>query len=268
MKIKLLSDIHLSWGGMKVTNEAEADVLILAGDILEVDEITKESPQGKYFLKFLKECGKKYPKVFYVLGNHEHYYSDVAKTAKDLRKVLPKNVVVLDNETETYEGVNFVGTTLWTNINNENPDDIRLVEYNMNDYRAIRNGDYGMLTVEKVLDMHDVSVKFLKQTLPTLTGPTVVITHHAPSLRSLSPDYNHELKAAYASNLDELIKEYQPELWCHGHIHSTNDYTLGKTRVVSNPRGYANYGENHTFDDELILEVPVGKVAQTVHTVT
>ena len=42
MKIKLMSDLHLEFGGM---DPGEGDVLILAGDILVINELNKESTQ-------------------------------------------------------------------------------------------------------------------------------------------------------------------------------------------------------------------------------
>ena len=68
MNIKLLSDLHLEFGSYDV---GEGDVLILAGDIVNVEEMKKDSPQGKYYVKFLEKCATVI-EVFMVLGNHEH----------------------------------------------------------------------------------------------------------------------------------------------------------------------------------------------------
>lgn len=261
MKITLLSDLHLNFGGLKVTNNQEADVLVLAGDILEIADVVEQTPIGKYYVKFLKDCGKKFKKVFYVMGNHEHYFSDITTAVDKLKPYLPKNVTVLDDNSEYYEGVHFVGSTLWTNMNHENPHVINYIESQMNDYRCIKNEDFGFLTAEMVLDLHDKAVKWLDQVLPTLKqGPIVVVTHHAPHINSLSKEYNYELSAAYATDLTELIGKHQPQYWLHGHIHASRDYQVGETRIVSNPRGYNNYGENPDFDVELTIEVPVKTV--------
>jgi Icc-related predicted phosphoesterase len=68
---------------------------------------------------------------------------------------------------------------------------------------------------------------------------TVVITHHAPSDRSIPPQYTTDiLSAAYASNLEDFIRTAGPNLWFHGHTHHSWDYTIGSTRVCCNPRGY------------------------------
>lgn len=73
------------------------------------------------------------------------------------------------------------------------------------------------------------------------SGKRVVLTHHAPSARSLAADRRDNLiSAAYASHSDELVEASQAALWIHGHTHHAVDYTIGTTRVVSNPRGYTD----------------------------
>lgn len=77
----------------------------------------------------------------------------------------------------------------------------------------------------------------------------VVVTHHAPSRISLlrgdefEADYVFQKSdPSYASNLDYQFEgEDAPALWIHGHTHIATAYTTegGKTRVVSNPKGYS-----------------------------
>jgi Icc-related predicted phosphoesterase len=84
-----------------------------------------------------------------------------------------------------------------------------------------------------------------------------VITHHAPSHKSLPQAVKSDLGllcAAYASSLDELIIKSEPLLWIHGHIHQPQNYKIGNTRIVSNPRGYA-FEESPSFRREFIVEV-------------
>ncbi|MNQ51480.1 hypothetical protein D3C85_654630 [compost metagenome] len=85
-------------------------------------------------------------------------------------------------------------------------------------------------------------------------GPTVVITHHAPSLRSLrnSPYAGTDLDAAYANAWERMMGP-TINLWVHGHVHEAEDYVLAGTRVVCNPRGYP--GEATRFDPGLLITV-------------
>jgi Icc-related predicted phosphoesterase len=80
------------------------------------------------------------------------------------------------------------------------------------------------------------------------------VTHHAPSVRSLPERRQAELiSCAYASRLDEFILIHQPQLWIHGHIHHNNDYWIGKTRILANPRAYPD-DPNQGFIPDLMVE--------------
>lgn len=67
------------------------------------------------------------------------------------------------------------------------------------------------------------------QTLSQIPGPTGLNRHG-----------NREIEPAYTSrDMIKIIDQYQPDLWVYGHTHQPNDQTFGKTRIISNPRGYA-----------------------------
>ena len=83
----------------------------------------------------------------------------------------------------------------------------------------------------------------------------IVVTHHAPSLQSVSDQYKDDpVTAAYASSMKDFILKHQPDFWIHGHINSPSRYLIGKTEVVCNPHGYIDESYNG-FDKELIIEV-------------
>lgn len=105
--------------------------------------------------------------------------------------------------------------------------------------------------------LHRASVSFLRDELSRpFDGPTVVITHHAPSPRSITPALRKDpLNPAFVSDLDAMIRTYQPPLWIHGHIHNSFDYRIGQTRIVCNPRGYFPEQLNPAFDPCFVAEV-------------
>ena len=80
MKINLLSDLHLEFG-KEDFDIGNGDVLILAGDICVIDDIVAEwilekddeEREDNVFLSFFRKCIRNYNKVFYIMGNHEHY---------------------------------------------------------------------------------------------------------------------------------------------------------------------------------------------------
>ena len=81
----------------------------------------------------------------------------------------------------------------------------------------------------------------------------VVVGHHAPSRLSTHRRYRHDtlMNGAYSSSLDEYIIDHpQIKLWTHGHTHEDFDYVLGSTRIVCNPRGYAQY-EDRAYNFQL-----------------
>jgi Icc-related predicted phosphoesterase len=62
------------------------------------------------------------------------------------------------------------------------------------------------------------------------------------------------LSAAYASDLDQFVENSQVALWIHGHIHEQQDYTIGATQVVCNPRGYPDE-PNGDFIPDFVVEI-------------
>ena len=84
-----------------------------------------------------------------------------------------------------------------------------------------------------------------------------MITHHAPTPRSLAPHFEgNRYNAAFASNLENLIKRYQPMLWVRGHMHDPVDVEIGSTRVLCNPAGYdARESETRGYNPVLCIEI-------------
>ena len=86
----------------------------------------------------------------------------------------------------------------------------------------------------------------------------MVITHHAPSPKSIHPRFADSLlNACFVSDAERLIDGSRARLWIHGHTHDSFDYCLNGTRVVCNPRGYARNGvnENPLFDANFLVEI-------------
>ena len=56
---------------------------------------------------------------------------------------------------------------------------------------------------------------------------------------SVSPEYrSSSLNGAYCSDLDQMILDLKPDVWVHGHVHTSHDYQIDGTRVLCNPQGY------------------------------
>lgn len=270
MKISLVSDLHLETGYQELPG---GEVLILAGDICEARDFKKEfhstrlldAKPGtyKWYDFFYKECAK-YDRVFYVMGNHEHYHGRFDRTIYELESILPKNVRLLENSFEVYKGVLFVGATLWTDCNKNNPMAIHVIKYGMNDYRLIKNhyvnkNIYYKLTPEYTIGVHRKSREYIHDILQANKDlPAVVITHHGPSYMSINDKYKNDrdMNGAYTSDLSDVILDNtNVKYWVHGHMHDAVDYMIGDTRIVSNPRGYIGYEDTSLFDPNFSFEV-------------
>ena len=200
------------------------------------------------------------------MGNHEHYGSRIDKTPILLKSVLPKNITLLNNEIEEYNGVLFLGGTLWTNCNNNDPVTLWHLKSGMSDYRYIKifheqKNIYCKLFPEYTVGMHQKTLSYFREMLAIKKDmPTVVITHHAPTPLSIDEDYknDHLMNGGFMSDLSEFILDHeQINFWIHGHVHRRHDYMMGNTRVVCNPRGYLGYDSAYTgFDSNFYIEVP------------
>lgn len=148
MKIAIASDIHLEFAPLELENPEGAEVLVLAGDICVAKDLKDHDPHGilegtrsdKYH-KFFKSCSYNFKQVIYVAGNHEHYGGDFQDTYARLKDRLGylENVHVLDKEAFDYNGVTFLGSSLWTDMNNEDPLTLFHVKGMMSDYNHIKN---------------------------------------------------------------------------------------------------------------------------------
>lgn len=252
MKVTIYSDLHLEFGPF---SPHEGEVLILAGDICCVDDIyqTDDKSVGMRYKRFFKECADNYDKVYYVMGNHEHYNYDIDRSVNTLGECIDSRIHILDEHSHEYNGITFIGTTLWTDMGGGYPSIISRAQEYMNDYTIINKGDRA-LTPMDTMKLHRDSLDWLEGVLDT-SERVFMVSHHAPSPRSLD-ERSRYMVEGYCSDLDDFIIKYpQIEYWAHGHIHKTNDYMIGQCRVLSNPRGYYNNGENRKFNREMVVTV-------------
>jgi hypothetical protein len=198
--------------------------------------------------------------VLFVPGNHEFYGHALPKLTNDLKALAAGTKVhVLDNDAVMVKGVRFLGATLWTDFKLKGSPAAAgaLAAAKMTDYRRIRvSPGYSRLKGLDTARLHSRSCYWLQQQFDQpASEPTVVITHHAPSERSLHPSFlNDELSPAYASHLDEMVAASGAELWIHGHTHAAVDYCIGQTRVLSNQRGYPD-APAPGFQPDLVVEI-------------
>ena len=284
MKIKLVSDLHLEFSDVNIPNNEGCDVLILSGDIMTAQELHdhlepvsnveraiiansqgmgRRQQAAQRFRDFLKRCSFQFPHVIYVAGNHEFYHGKFPDAIQYLRTECAKfpNVYFLEMDTKEIDGVTFVGSTLWTDMNRGDPLTLHAIGDMMNDYHVVRNSEHGYtkLRPAHTASQHRKSLEYIKTVVETDPSKKyVVVGHHAPSKLSTKPKYkdDHIMNGAYSSDLSEFILDHpQIKLWTHGHTHDCFDYTIGSTRIVCNPRGYEGYEPDSGWDVNIVLEV-------------
>jgi len=278
VRVGIVSDLHAERGiaaAWRVTNERQrapaADIGLVAGDC------ASSRSSAHVASSLFPEAAA----VVLVGGNHEHYGTGesvdegIARMRADALElsapggrrvaVLENQALVLDPLRPGLPPVRVLGCTLWTDyaLDGDAERAMRLCETTISDHGAIRGrddsgtpGGPGRFRATEARDRHRESVAFLRAELarPFSGGPTVVLTHHLPSRRSIHPIHAAARdNAAFASDLDDLIGLGAAALWAHGHTHSSALWrdAAGGTLVACNPAGYQRglIGlENPAFD--------------------
>jgi len=252
MKVALASDVHLEFGQLEIENTEGADVLILSGDICVANDLYERadpnilgmSNKSNLYHSFFQQCSEQFNSVVYVAGNHEHYHGDFAKSIPRIRDNLAylPNIHLLDKEFVTFDDVTFIGGTLFTDMNKEDPRTLYGIKGYMNDYRIImnsnrivsrrvptykedENGNYikategpmkgfaiksgfkfveGAATFcpEDSVEDHKAMLKFIDDTVAGVQEKFVVVGHHAPSKLSTKPQYEHDVMVNGAYSSD------------------------------------------------------------------
>ncbi|MBB5213866.1 metallophosphoesterase [Parapusillimonas granuli] len=253
IRLNILSDLHLSRAGMPLPH-TEADIVILAGDIARPERAID------WAMGFDKP-------VLYVPGNHEFYGGTLDGTIEALRRLTAgTHIRLLHNGQAELHGVRFLGSTLWSDFNLEGrgPARERAIAQALRltyDYARIKSpsGPQGLLTPQEMEALYARNRAWLAAKLNEAhQGPTVVITHHAPSPRSIHPRFaGSAINTCFVTDNEGLMGADRVALWVHGHTHNSFDYMVGGTRVVCNPRGYVTDDklENPDFRPGLVVEI-------------
>ncbi|MGH1574537.1 metallophosphoesterase [Methylobacterium sp. P31] len=255
----ILSDLHIDVSDWRIEAVPEHDVCIVAGDTR--DGLVRSIAWMEQHLVPVTRS------LIYVPGNHDFYghrwQSELAR-GRDAAAAADFSLLGL-GEAVHREGVQIVGATLWTDyaVQGEAWRSVAMAVAGdrlagMRDHRKIKRrlpgGDTNAFRPGDAAALHHDHLGRIRRALAEpYEGPRIVVTHHAPHPRSLLHGYPTEtIDAAYASDLTaDLEGPDAPDLWIHGHIHASRDYTVGRTRVLANPRG--RLGENPSFDAMLTV---------------
>lgn len=266
MKIQLLSDLHLEahphW---QATPLPGADLLVLAGDIGSYQPGSQLAGDDFGLERFSPLHGWPVP-VLFVPGNHEYDTLEFDEAHTRLRATCARlGIQWLEREALVMHGVRFIGTTLWTDFDalaaSEPPERqlkarekaFRAANYYLKKALVSRHGAPWL--AEGLREQAMTCQAWLRAALAVPHGgPTVVVTHFAPSLKSADPRYGMVPgTAGFCNALDDLLPA--ADLWLHGHLHAPSDYRVGRCRVVANPLGYVRKNEQLGFRSDFLIEV-------------
>ena len=274
VNIQLLSDLHLESNPyFKPTPLPGADVLVLAGDIGSYQAGSLLTSLGiadfglaRFSPLPVAQGGAGWPTpVLFVPGNHEYDGLEWDEADARLRDACQRlGIVWLERACVQLQGVRFIGSTLWTDFDALTTGSTTLVEQLKMREKAFRAANFYLkknhalrqgqpMLAEAVREEGLTSQAWLRRALALpFDGPTVVVTHFAPSLLSADPRYGLTPgSAGFCNSLDELLP--LAKLWLHGHLHCPNDYVRQGCRVVANPLGYARKGEQDGFRPALCI---------------
>lgn len=284
MKIRLMSDLHLCVNNERYKAFRLADVdtfTLIAGDIsADVNQTVRwinDNVKNGLFIEGNHICYNHRPhSIQYFHRELSNYYT------------MDANVSFLQDNYKIVDDVVFVGGTLWTDMRLTADKDEKNMDYfywkatrGLNDYQygMVNFGDLdsengidapnkyrAQLKCKDLVGLEPIhTVQMFEKTLSVIDEvckqfpdkKIVVLTHHAPSFKSIDEAYvNSEVNHCYASNLEDFILD-RPNIkaWCHGHVHCHKDYMIGNCRVMCNPRGYERYHENNEFNTDFVFEV-------------
>ena len=279
MKIKIVSDLHLEFSPLTINNVEDCDVLILAGDIVTVQDlheypIVSEFSEARLgsrqrlalrYREFFSAVTNNFKDVIYVPGNHEYYKGKWHAGTEYLRDECSKysNLHFLENDTVNIDDKVFIGGALWTDMNKQDPVTLAIIKDSMNDFSSIRNDkrSFSALRPIDTVKRHIATRNYFTDKLAEYAdNDCIVVSHHSPTHQSIATQYLNDgvMNGGFVSNMDDFILDHpQIKLWVHGHTHTAFDYMLGDTHIVCNPRGYETYNwtENPGFDPDKIIEL-------------
>ena len=220
--------------------QVTGDILVLAGDIGYLgDQNYRTHP-------FWSWVSDNYQQVIVVPGNHEFYkYYDLSTMKDGTVGEIRENVHYYYNKVVTIGDVDFILSTLWSHIDDENA---ASCERCVTDFRRIMYGE-DILTHKEFNLEHEKCLNFIKEAVArSMSQIKIVVTHHVPSYQLCAPEFEGStLNGAFTVELENFIKDSGIDYWIYGHSHRNIDKVIGKTQCISNQLGYVFANEHHTF---------------------
>lgn len=234
LKVRIYSDLHIEIGRWDAAFELQGaeDLVVLGGDI----DVGTEG---------IRWAQKKFPHVpvVYVLGNHEYYQCDFDTHVIQCRRAAAgSNIHVLERDALDVLGIRILGCTLWTDFELLGPSHSAKAqgwadEFTA-DYSQIHDANGRFISPRRTIREFSQSTIWLDEQIAAADRPVLVVTHHAPTAATTSPQFaGHISNAAFHSHADWLIRP-PVRWWIHGHTHFNADVEINGVRVMTNQWGY------------------------------
>lgn len=193
----------------------------------------------------------KYRQVYILPGNHDYYHGYWKDEMAGYQEFfathnLETQFQTINCSTGTLDdNTIWVATTLWTNMNNDDPMSHQVVRCGMRDYCGLIKHSRDTpsdITTHMTVERHHQHVNYLMGIIDQNQQKNVIVlTHHVPTWAVVPNEFKHDFhfNAGYYSNLDEFILDRpQIKTWIHGHNHRNSDFWIGNCHITSNQRGY------------------------------
>ncbi|MCF8296210.1 MAG: metallophosphoesterase [Saprospiraceae bacterium] len=250
MIIQYCSDLHLEFPENKEflkTNplQAKAEILLLAGDIVPLVVMNKHND-------FFDYVSDNFKHTYWIPGNHEYYYYDITKKDTIINEKIRSNVHLVNNFSVKHNDVKLIFSTLWSKINPANQWNIR---QRISDFHVIKHGKESF-TPTHFNELHKECLQFIEQEVEQ-NEKTIVASHHIPSFLNYPEKYKGDvLNQAFAVELYDFIENSNINYWLFGHHHqNVSDFTIGKTKLITNQLGYVKYREQKGYDGGKTIEI-------------
>lgn len=257
MKIRYMGDLHLDYNyNHPFVLKDKKTFTCIAGDISGYPNI------GVEWLKNNIQNG------VFVEGNHI-LYNDWNMSLQDLYKYyeekfpLDSNVSFLQNTYKVVNDIIFFGATLWTDCRYYGYVGKRDLTNYMNDYRYGKYNDGNqtrVITPDDTITEFNKTMKALEEVCDANQGTKIVVlTHHCPSEKCLSPYYrwsSNSCNQAYVSHLESFIRSHGNIVaWICGHSHNCTKFDIDGCKVLMNSRGYVRHDEDVNFKPNRFIRI-------------
>ena len=258
VKLQVVSDLHLDVSTRVCDDIIRGRTIVPKGDVLIIagDTSSRTGRDTRIVGEVFDYLYDNWEYIIEVPGNHDFWNSDYGYPDDPMFhsscEIDTNKHWMLQNGSLALLGINFHGTTLWSDI----PEEVR-------DYASTAMVDYsrinGFTPADSTSIFHD-SVQWLDSTLTkncTESTKDVVITHHVPTLSMTSKQYvGSRINPCFSSDVEHLMKKHSIKTWIHGHSHNFMRKKIHGVDVVRNPHGYGGrYAEQTFFKDDFIVKV-------------